>query len=782
MARSKSAKRKKSSSKRAPEAPRRSLWQRCHCGAWVPTALVTLGLFAVLELILALVGVLPANVYEDPFVGFSATQPLFVPSESASPAMVTAESKLRFFNPQEFPREKGKNTYRIFCLGGSTTFGRPYDDKTSFCGWLREMLPAADPLRNWEVINAGGISYASYRVALLVEELVQYDPDLFIIYTGHNEFLEKRTYGHLAEGPGLRGFAHGLLGRTRVYALAKRLQRPPEDAGIKSENTVLTSEVVTRLEKSVGPKDYTRDSLFEEEVAKHFRFNLNRMAMLAEASGAAVVFITPGAKLLDCSPFKSEHRADLTGEALAAWNSCFEDGKTAIDQKDWSRARRQLDAAVKIDDQYAHAFYLRGRVRYAQEAYGEAKADFVRARDLDVCPLRAPTALVDHVRDVAASRELPCVDFEALVAGRAEHELPGGDFFLDHVHPTIDGYRMIAEAVLDTLEETLAIPRPPDWEAVKMPAIVSTVTERLDIAANALALRNLAQVMSWAGKFEEARDLAKQAIELTPDDPEAHYLLAWNAQSLNDAALSEEHYRKVMELQPDHPMASLKLAQVLEATGQTSNALALYRKAVEQYPADPKRQAQLADLLLQKGDPTGAARHYRKALEMAPQDAASHAGLGTIALQEEKFSEAGDHFARALSLTPEDYAAHYGMGEALGRLGDLDQAMRHYARAIAANPRKPQPHLRLAWFAMHHPDPSRREPDMALSHAEKAVSLSGGVNAIALNTLALAYAMRGDKELAIQSFEEALQYAISDEDDRMATTIRRYLEQTKKAQ
>ena len=37
--------------------------------------------------------------------------------------------------------------------------------------------------------RSGGVSYASYRVAALMEELVRYEPDLFVIYSGHNEFL-----------------------------------------------------------------------------------------------------------------------------------------------------------------------------------------------------------------------------------------------------------------------------------------------------------------------------------------------------------------------------------------------------------------------------------------------------------------------------------------------------------------------------------------------------------------------------------------------------------------
>jgi len=66
--------------------------------------------------------------------------PLFV--EETDPDgrkfLATPENKLVFFNQQRFPREKAPETYRIFCLGGSTTYGRPYNDTTSFAGWLRQ--------------------------------------------------------------------------------------------------------------------------------------------------------------------------------------------------------------------------------------------------------------------------------------------------------------------------------------------------------------------------------------------------------------------------------------------------------------------------------------------------------------------------------------------------------------------------------------------------------------------------------------------------------------------
>ncbi|HZR45958.1 MAG TPA: SGNH/GDSL hydrolase family protein, partial [Candidatus Manganitrophaceae bacterium] len=158
-------------------------------GILFTTLLVTL-FFGALELVLALAGVRPVLVTEDPFVGFAGNSPLFVEERrpDGSVLLKVSQNKWRWFNrDQAFPKEKGKNSYRIFCLGGSTTYGHPYGDRLSFCGWLRAFLKAADPTRDWEVINAGGVSYASYRVAHLMEELIRYRPDLFIVYSGQNE-------------------------------------------------------------------------------------------------------------------------------------------------------------------------------------------------------------------------------------------------------------------------------------------------------------------------------------------------------------------------------------------------------------------------------------------------------------------------------------------------------------------------------------------------------------------------------------------------------------------
>jgi hypothetical protein len=180
-----------------------------------------------LEIVLAVAGVVPLASREDPFVGFASRAPLFVEERDSDGKlwMVTAKNKLQLFNEQRFLKSKPAGAYRIFCLGGSTTAGRPYDDDTSFCGWMRELLPEAEPNKDWEVINAGGVSYASYRVSALLEHLVRYDPDMFVIYTGHNEFLEEQTYRELRSKPAVLREAASVLSNSRTYTLLRWAQQ-----------------------------------------------------------------------------------------------------------------------------------------------------------------------------------------------------------------------------------------------------------------------------------------------------------------------------------------------------------------------------------------------------------------------------------------------------------------------------------------------------------------------------------------------------------------------------
>ncbi len=545
------------------------------------SALATVLFFAGVELLLAAAGVEPVLYRDDPYVGFSSLVPHFV--TAADPARLeTANNKLRLFNPQSFARDKGDGVTRVFCLGGSTTYGRPYGDATSFCGWLRELLPAADPTRRFEVVNAGGISYASYRVAALMEELLEHQPDLFIVYTGHNEFLEQRTYGRILAYPkAVRGLG-ALASRTRLFTAAKQAlaggRRPAEVS--EAPAATLDADVRTLLDASVGPDAYHRDDALQARVLEHFRYSLARMAEMARAAGAALVLVSPASNLRHSSPFKSESTAGLGAAEQARFSTLFEAARAAAGDGRWPEALAALDEASALDDRHAHSHYLRGRALDRLGRTGEARAAFERARDEDVCPLRALGATRDVVAEVARERGVPLVDFAALVEDRSPDGIPGENLFLDHVHPTVEGHRLLALEILDVLEREGLVAPVPEWGPAGVQAVIDRVEGRLDPAAHGLALSNLSKVLGWAGKLDEAHKLALRAARLAPESAEVHHqaaLAAHHSGHLEDAVV---HYRKTLELAPGVATAHSNLAVILDEAGDDRQAAVHYRRAI----------------------------------------------------------------------------------------------------------------------------------------------------------------------------------------------------------
>jgi hypothetical protein len=405
----------------------------------------------------------PAVQGRDPYVSFAAVEPLFV-LDATGTRYETSPARLAFFRPQSFAATKGPNTYRIFCLGGSTVQGRPYSVETSFTTWLALSLQAARPETDWEVVNCGGISYASYRLVPIMRELLGHEPDLFILYTGHNEFLEDRTYGRLKEMPGGLIRLHRTLLGLRSYALADRwLSRR---GGRANDGTILPAEVEATLDLQDGLASYHRDDAWRRGTIEHFRRNLEAMVRLSREAAVPPIVMNPVSNLKDCPPFKSEFRSDLT----EAQRRRVLDLMERADTVDWSDAYGKitlLEAAAAIDDRHAGLLYRVGTCYQRLGRFAEARDWFLRAKDEDICPLRTLEPMHGAILDVARRYALPLVDVRSLIESRTDDGIPGREWLLDHVHPSIEGHKLIADALYDTLEAMDLVRTPEGWRTVR---------------------------------------------------------------------------------------------------------------------------------------------------------------------------------------------------------------------------------------------------------------------------------------------------------------------------
>ena len=132
---------------------------------------------------------------------YKPTEPLFIESTALRGYLQPNENVIhRFFaradlapnvspDTQYFLKDKPTDSLRIVVQGGSTAAGFPYGRWGSLSGMLQQQFKRLYPDKDIEIINTAMASVNSYTLLDFVEEIIQIDPDVVLIYAGHNEYL-----------------------------------------------------------------------------------------------------------------------------------------------------------------------------------------------------------------------------------------------------------------------------------------------------------------------------------------------------------------------------------------------------------------------------------------------------------------------------------------------------------------------------------------------------------------------------------------------------------------
>jgi hypothetical protein len=444
---------------RLPTRAARRPWKRAlFAGAAILLALVP---FLILEMLCwAFDWGRPTN-FEDPFVGFSAIHPLFVLDENKERYEIP-KSRQTHFRPESFAKNKEEKEYRIFVLGGSTVQGRPYAIETSFTTWLELSLNAAEPGRHWEVVNCGGVSYASYRLVPILEEVLGYQPDLILICTGHNEFLEDRTYSSIKHASPVLSWPQQQFARLRTFTLLRAgIQSLSGEEAPRREQITLGPEADARLDWKGGLEQYHRDEDWQRGVIASFRGSLRRMQKLCQQADVPLWFIVPVANL-EWPPFKSEHRAGLSAEDKQQFARLHERAR-ALTRTDLLASLDLLDQAAAIDHRYAQLHYERGIAYQVLGQLDAARSTLIRAKEEDICPLRMLEPMKEIMHQVAQETRTPLLDADALFARRSRGGIPGRHWLVDHVHPTIEGHKVLGQRLAEEMVEQGIVQPGPEW-------------------------------------------------------------------------------------------------------------------------------------------------------------------------------------------------------------------------------------------------------------------------------------------------------------------------------
>jgi lysophospholipase L1-like esterase len=448
-------------------------------------ALVAAGLLAGvaclvgLELLLRLVGAGEKAPAYDPMVGFSAAVPLFErierPDGTAvfriTPARLLNDSRAAPVPQREFLAEKPSNGFRVFVVGESSAAGHPYPPAYAFGEWLERRLTASLPDLSVEVVNAAVAGYSSRRALIATREIAGYAPDLIIVYSGHNEWAERRYYSRLIEmDPRLFRLRERLFS-TRLFAVVSHwVDRGREDPRLALERYVSGQreefvEMFAVFSRRVEGGDYaTPEQLAQRDSL--YRLNLEEMATIAQAANARVLFLTLSQNFADWAPGASTHRPELPEAEQARWQAHFDEGLRAASAGDCAAALEAWGRALAVDDEYALLHYRIAGCERALGRFDAARSHYRRASDLDRVPHGAPGYFNDMIRQVAENRGALLVDTDAALVAASEHGLVGDDLFIEFVHPNLRAHQVIAREIASALRDA-GIPRPsPAWRDV----------------------------------------------------------------------------------------------------------------------------------------------------------------------------------------------------------------------------------------------------------------------------------------------------------------------------
>jgi lysophospholipase L1-like esterase len=348
------------------------------------------------------------------------------------------------YNEQyNFVDPKPKGVFRIFIVGESAAKGYPQPRNLASSAFLEKMLTDAWPDRKVEVINLGTTAVASFPVLGMMTEALEFAPDFIIIHTGHNEFFG--AYGVNSISRGGTSITRLKLTRfVRSLALVQFLSRHLDSEESLKGKTLME---IMAAQNYTAPHDPIRKA-----AANNLGANIGEMLSRCKARGVPAIVCTMPSNERDLYPVGEDRTDGLSSEQQARFTNLLEQGASLL-ASDPQAATTQLAEAISMHPAHARARFLHGRALYSLGRTNDAQAGFVAARDLDSMPWRATSIQQDAIRAAAVKHGVAVCDMEEVFRSRSPGGCIGWELMDDHVHPTLHGQALMAEAVVATLRK-----------------------------------------------------------------------------------------------------------------------------------------------------------------------------------------------------------------------------------------------------------------------------------------------------------------------------------------
>jgi tetratricopeptide (TPR) repeat protein len=313
-------------------------------------------------------------------------------------------------------------------------------------------------------------------------------------------------------------------------------------------------------------------------------------------------------------------------------------GEVELQRGDLTAARRRFEAALPLPGAAAAAHFGLGRVALGQD---DATTAATAARHFETALGLQPGASVIRYQLAMAYRRLGQTDKARQQLAGYDH---GGDARVRFADPLMS----------------------------EVAALNAGARGHVVLATSAFR----------AGRFAEAAEEYRKALEGNPDDPVAWGNLGTALERLGDAAGAEQSYRRALDLAPEDGRVRQSLGTLLASRGRAREGIEHLEAAVRLLPDSRDARFNLAQALAETGDPAKALAQYDQVLALAPQDLGARYQKGMILLALDRPAEALPELDRIAAADPEAVAPRAAAATALAATGRFPEAAERQRQAV----------------------------------------------------------------------------------------------------
>ncbi|WP_111978076.1 tetratricopeptide repeat protein [Algibacillus agarilyticus] len=389
-------------------------------------------LLALFEISLRVVGYgknIPLFIPAQGFAGYMQPNPNIIHRYFADPSIAPSVSP----DTVLFKQQKPKDSFRIVVQGGSTAAGFPYGRWASLQGMLDQRFKLLYPNKNIEVINTAMAAVNTYTLLDFVEEIIEIQPDLILIYSGHNEYVGIMGIGSAFAAKG--GYA-----ATLIYLKLKsfKVYQWVESMYFKLFTSLnpMSDNKRSLMSKVAKEKNIGLNSALYQAGVEQFQNNLSLILAEYQTAKIPVMLSTLTSNEQDQTPFSTIGTTD--------WPQF-------INQQLPITSLTSLEAQVKNTPSAAN-YYQLGLKQFALNQFDLAQQSFQLAKDYDQLRFRAPSEFNHIIKKLSKEYHATLVDTDAFFRADSTHGIISNQHMLEHLHPNIRGYFLLAEAFVTALQ------------------------------------------------------------------------------------------------------------------------------------------------------------------------------------------------------------------------------------------------------------------------------------------------------------------------------------------